>query len=186
MRRPRRTVRAAKAALTPADRPFGDRTFTHRLALRLAVMVNPNYGAHFHGDIMRMFKTLVQFTSLLSILALATPALADHHTVKIAKNETLGRYLTDAKGMTLYVFKKDSPGKSSCAGDCVTRWPLYFREDVGVAGDLKASDFGTITREDGQKQTTYKGLPLYYFAADKAPGDTKGQAVKDVWFAATP
>ena len=124
--------------------------------------------------------------ALTLTLALAAPARADHHVVKVAKSDQAGSHLTDAKGMTLYVFKKDSPGKSACAGPCVTRWPLYFREKVGASGSLKESDFGTIAREDGQKQTTYKGLPLYYFVDDKAPGDTKGQGFKDVWTVATP
>lgn len=88
--------------------------------------------------------------------------------------------------MTLYVFKKDSPEKSACAGDCVTKWPLYYRKKVGVSGNLEAVDFGTITREDAKKQTTYKDMPLYYFAADKAASDTNGQGVKEVWFVATP
>lgn len=135
---------------------------------------------------MRAFTAALRLASSLALLALAGTALADHHTVQVARNDKLGSYLTDAKGMTLYVFKKDSPGKSACAGDCVAKWPLYFREGVGVTGSLKASDFGTITREDGQKQTTYRGLPLYYFAADKAPGDTNGQGVKDVWAVAAP
>src|SRR5258708_30748334 len=45
----------------------------------------------------------------------------------------------------------------------ITRWPVpwvllfYDQEKVGVTGDLKASDFASITREDGKKQTTYKG-----------------------------
>jgi len=55
-----------------------------------------------------------------------------------------------------------------------------------VTASLKADDFATITREDGQKQTTYKGLPLYYFAGDKAASDANGQGVRDVWFVATP
>ncbi|HEX7488677.1 MAG TPA: hypothetical protein VF341_07215 [Anaeromyxobacteraceae bacterium] len=113
-------------------------------------------------------------------------ARADHHVVKVATSEKLGSYLTDAKGMTLYTFKKDTAGKSACAGDCVTKWPLYYREQVGVSGKLQAADFATITREDGQKQTTYKGLPLYYFAGDKAATETKGQGLKDVWYVAAP
>ena len=106
--------------------------------------------------------------------------------VKVASKKEVGSYLTDAKGMTLYVFKKDSPGKSACAGDCLVRWPIYFREKVAASGGPKESDFATITREDGQKQTTYKGLPLYYFAGDKAAADTNGQGVKDVWVVASP
>lgn len=132
-------------------------------------------------------RNTIRFVSVVGLsLALAGVALADHHAVKIAKSDKVGSYLTDAKGMALYIFKKDSPGRSACAGPCAAAWPLYFREKVGVTANLKEADFGTITREDGQKQTAYKGMPLYYHAADKGPGDTAGQGVKDVWFVATP
>lgn len=134
---------------------------------------------------MSLSKPLRLAAAVLSLLA-APAALADHHAVKVAKKDGAGSYLTDAKGMALYVFRKDAPGKSACAGDCVARWPLYHAEKVEPAGGPKGSDFAVITRDDGQKQTTYKGLPLYYFAGDKAPGDTKGQGVKDVWYLAQP
>jgi predicted lipoprotein with Yx(FWY)xxD motif len=129
---------------------------------------------------------LLKAVSMVVALAFAGTAWADHHAVKVAKSDKVGNYLTDTKGMALYTFKKDSKDKSACAGDCVTRWPLYYREKVATTGDLKATDFGTITREDGQKQTTYKGMPLYYFAGDKAAGDTTGQGVKEVWDLAKP
>ena len=109
----------------------------------------------------------------LSVILVASARAADG-TVKVAKSGKLGAYLTDGKGMALYVFKKDSPGKSACAGDCVTKWPPFQAEKVTASGGVKESDFATITREDGQKQTTYKGMPLYYFAGDKAPADANG------------
>jgi predicted lipoprotein with Yx(FWY)xxD motif len=119
-------------------------------------------------------------------VTLAGAVRADHHVVKVATKEKVGSHLTDAKGGSLYTFKKDSPGKSACTGECVAKWPLYFREKVAVSGNLEESDFGTLTREDGQKQTTYKGMPLYYFVADKAPGDTAGHGVREVWYLAKP
>jgi predicted lipoprotein with Yx(FWY)xxD motif len=30
-------------------------------------------------------------------------------------------------------------------------------------------------------QSAYKGHPLYFFAGDAAPGDTKGRGVNNVW-----
>ena len=120
------------------------------------------------------------------LMALAGVALADHHAIKVSEKDGVGKFFTDTRGMTLYIFKKDSPGKSACAGPCVEKWPLYFREKVAVPDGVKAGDFGTITREDGKRQTTYKGWPLYYFAGDKAPKDVLGQGAGNVWFVANP
>jgi predicted lipoprotein with Yx(FWY)xxD motif len=123
--------------------------------------------------------------AVLALLA-ASAARADDPAVKVARKEGVGSYLTDEGGKALYVFKKDGPGKSACAATCATSWPIFYREKVAPTGGPKASDFGTITRDDGQKQTTYKGLPLYYFAGDQAPSDTKGQGVMSLWTVAAP
>ena len=134
---------------------------------------------------MRKRAVLYAMCAVLS-LVFAGAASADHHAIKLSEKDGVGKFLTDAKGMTLYIFKKDSPGKSACAGPCVEKWPLYFREKVAVPDGVMAGDFGTITREDGKRQTTYKGWPLYYFAGDKAPGDVLGQGIGNVWFVANP
>ena len=134
---------------------------------------------------MRKKAALYAMYAVLS-LALAGVALAANDAIKLSEKEGVGKFLADSKGMTLYIFKKDSPGKSVCTGQCVVKWPLYFREKVSVPEPLKAGDFGTIEREDGKRQTTYKGWPLYYYAGDKAPGDVLGQGVGNVWFVANP
>ena len=133
---------------------------------------------------MRTIQRLASLTATAVLLVAAGPALADHHAVKVSKKS--GGFLTDTKGMALYTFKHDMPGVSHCEGPCVDKWPIYYREAVEPKDGLKATDFGTITRSDGKKQTTYRGMPLYYFAGDKAPGDTAGQGVKDVWYLAVP
>jgi predicted lipoprotein with Yx(FWY)xxD motif len=135
-----------------------------------------------------MKRVLMALVAVLVVGAFMTAgiAFAEHHAVKVAKKDGIGSYLTDIKGMTLYTFKKDSAGKSACEGPCVEKWPLYFQETVGPKDGLNAADFGTITRADGKKQTTYKGMPLYYFFKDAKPGDTTGQGVNDVWSVATP
>ena len=48
----------------------------------------------------------------------------------------------------------------------------------GVNGNL----LDVLVRTDGTRQVMYNGMPLYYFAADANPGDTKGQGVGKVWF----
>jgi predicted lipoprotein with Yx(FWY)xxD motif len=127
---------------------------------------------------------LVAVAALVAAVTFGNPARGD--TLKVARSEKAGAYLTDGKGMTLYTFKKDTPGKSVCAAECVTAWPLYYGEKISAPAELKPGDFGSITREDGKKQTTYKGLPLYYFFKDEKPGDTNGHGVKEVWFVAAP
>ena len=134
---------------------------------------------------MRKRAALYVMCAVLS-LVFAGVASADHHAIKLSAKDGVGKFFTDAKGMTLYIFKKDSPGKSACSGPCVEKWPLYFREKVSVPAGVTAGDFGTITREDGKKQTTYKGWPLYYFAGDKKAGDVTGQGMGNVWFVANP
>lgn len=124
--------------------------------------------------------------AVFAFLMLGGQAFAMDHAVQAMNKEGVGHYLTDAKGMTLYWFKKDSPGKSACAGPCVEKWPIYFRETVKAGGGLKDEEFGTITREDGKKQSTFRGYPLYYWVGDKAKGDTAGQGFKDVWHVIDP
>lgn len=108
-------------------------------------------------------------------------ALAD--SLQLLENEKAGEYLVDSQGRALYYFKKDEAGKSNCSGDCLANWPAFTQEDFAVPEGFDKKDFDTITREDnGKKQVTYKGFPLYYFAKDQQEGDVNGQGVKDVWF----
>jgi predicted lipoprotein with Yx(FWY)xxD motif len=106
----------------------------------------------------------------------------DKYKLQVLKSDEIGKYLADASGMTLYYFLKDEPGVSNCTDECSEIWPPFFAENIKTSKGFKESDFGMITREDGQKQTTYKGHPLYYFAKDQEAGDTNGQGVKNVWF----
>ena len=131
-------------------------------------------------------KSPVGLIAIFAFLAMAGAAPAMDHAVKKTTKAGVGSYLVDAKGMTLYWFKKDSPGKSACAGPCVERWPVYYREKVAAGEGTKEGDFGTITREDGKKQTTFRGYPLYYWVGDKAKGDTAGQGVNGVWYVIDP
>ena len=41
-----------------------------------------------------------------------------------------------------------------------------------------------VERKDGTKQWAYDGKPLYLWKDDKAPGDTTGDGVGEVWHTA--
>lgn len=135
---------------------------------------------------MRALNILIKTVMSGAVASLMLVSLAAAATVEIKAKDGIGNYLTDEKGMTLYLFKKDTPGKSACAGPCVDKWPLFAAEIVTVPEGLIAADFAVITRDDGKKQTTYKGLPLYYFFKDVKPGDTVGQGVNTVWYVVAP
>lgn len=108
-------------------------------------------------------------------------------TVNLGKNDKLGSFLVDAKGMTLYLLTKDSPNTSSCYDKCATNWPPLLSTGTPIAGDgVDAAKFGTTTRTDGSVQVTYNGWPLYHYKGDSAPGDTAGEGVGSVWFAVSP
>jgi len=92
--------------------------------------------------------------------------------------------LTNAEGMTLYVFDKDAAGsgKSACNGECASNWPPL----MVMAGDKADGDYSIVVRDDGSRQWAYKGKPLYRWARDQKPGDATGDGMKNVWHAAKP
>jgi predicted lipoprotein with Yx(FWY)xxD motif len=117
-----------------------------------------------------------------AILALMIAGYAAAQNMPSAVKVTGGN-LTDAKGMTLYTFDNDKePDKSACAGNCLNNWPVLKAE----AADKNIGDWKVITRDDGSKQWSYKGKPLYYFAMDKAAGDKAGDGRGMVWHIAKP
>ena len=92
--------------------------------------------------------------------------------------------LTSSYGKTLYTFDKDQAGsgRSECVSTCADNWPpVYVESGIKLSGD-----FSSINRNDGQKQLTYKGKPLYFFVKDKNPGDKVGDGVNNVWLVVTP
>ena len=100
----------------------------------------------------------------LAVLTIATTIMTMTTTISWAENaptktgdSSKGKVLTDDKGMTLYVFDKDSGGKSACNGPCAGNWPPL----KATASSSSAGDYAVITRDNGSKQWAYKGRPLY-------------------------
>jgi predicted lipoprotein with Yx(FWY)xxD motif len=133
-------------------------------------------------------KLLFVFCSISILISLmacssapASPSVAQY-TIKISINPGVGLVLVDSNGMTLYYFTKDVIGKSNAAGAILQSWPIFNAGSFIVDASLNPQDFATITRDDGQKQTTYQGWPLYYYSKDKVPGDVLGEGVAGMWF----
>ncbi|MGI9279409.1 MAG: hypothetical protein ACR2PX_07240 [Endozoicomonas sp.] len=111
-------------------------------------------------------------------------ARVDDVTVKLY-NSGQKRFLVDSQNRTLYTFDKDQQNKSNCYGDCAVQWPpAYVNADLTKGGinNIKASGgFSIVKRNDDSYQWAYQGQPLYRWFKDKAPGETTGDGVKNVW-----
>ncbi len=109
-------------------------------------------------------------------------------TVYAQELPKVGNVLVGPKGMTLYMFTKDTPDKIACTGDCLKNWPALTVKsaDEIVPGLNLPGKWNTVKRDDGSLQVTYNGSPLYYFAKDKAIGDANGENVGKVWFTVAP
>jgi len=117
----------------------------------------------------------------------ASPATSAAGDLAVA-DTALGKILVDSKGLTVYYFTKDKAGSgtSVCSGDCLVAWPSVVATSDPPTGEGVTAKLGTITRDDGTKQVTVDGLPVYEFQKDKAPGDVTGQGVGKVWYVVAP
>jgi predicted lipoprotein with Yx(FWY)xxD motif len=120
--------------------------------------------------------------TIAAALTAATAAFAQMAPTKTG-DSAKGKVLTNDKGMTLYVFDKDSPGKSACNGPCATNWPPL----MAGGGAMAMGDYTIVTRNDGSKQWAYKGRALYNWKNDKKPGDITGDGfLNGAWHIAQP
>jgi len=120
-----------------------------------------------------LFPSLILAAAISGCAALSAPARP-----AMAKDGVL----TDASGMTLYTFDRDGGGKSACNDKCAVNWPALHAQ----ASDQPHGDFGIITRDDGSRQWSYKGKPLYRWLKDQKQGDRTGDGVNQVWHLARP
>ena len=143
----------------------------------------------------RSTKHLVGIALVVAIGAAASavtsPALAAEPkktlSLTIASSK-LGSIMVDGDGYTIYMFKPDARNVSNCEGQCLTAWPPVMLgkaetlANVATSADLRRSLLGVAMREDGSRQVTYDGRPLYWWFQDTKAGDLKGQSVNNVWW----
>lgn len=114
----------------------------------------------------------------------AAPGVA---VLNIATNAKLGKILVNGAGITLYQFKLDTPGVTTCLSTCGATWPPLISKETPVLAspDIKGK-VGIITRPDGTQQVTYNDLPIYTFTLDNRPGDASGNGYGGIWSVVTP
>lgn len=116
----------------------------------------------------------------VAAVTLATSAFAAEPAKTMRTDK--GDALVDVTGMTLYVFDKDTAGKSACSGPCAVNWPPLMAKPEDVA----VGEWTIIMRDDGTKQWAYKNKPLYKWSKDMKSGEATGDGVNGVWHIAKP
>ena len=114
-------------------------------------------------------------------IMLSKAQLIGHDGKNYTSNYTEGTektlYFTDARGLTLYIFKNDKKNKNVFTKSDFSNnnvWPVYEQDKIVVPSYLDKALFASID-VSGKKQLTYKGWPLYYFGQDnKVMGSNKG------------
>ncbi|WP_433211830.1 hypothetical protein ACQP00_51260 [Dactylosporangium sp. CS-047395] len=132
---------------------------------------------------------LVEVGAGSSLAPVATPPAAPLTTeLKAASIPKMGKVVTDQEGWVLYRFDKDTakPPKSNCADKCAQVWPPALTDGNPNLTGVDPSVVGTVTRDDGSRQITLAGWPVYRYIGDPKPGAWKGQNVGGVWFVVAP
>ena len=108
-------------------------------------------------------------------------------TINVASDPSLGQFLVDGKGMTLYIYTRDTADKSNCNADCLVAWPPLLTQGNPILGPgTDDSKIGSTLLADGTRIVTYNHMPLYYYIQDTKPGDITGQGVGGVWYVIDP
>jgi len=103
----------------------------------------------------------------------------------------LGVLVTDGDGRPIYRFDRDGhqPPSTTCTGSCATTWPpvLIGNQPPDLEG-VNAALVGSIVRpDDGQRQLTLAGWPLYRHTGDDGSlTSTYGNGTDNAWFVVAP
>ena len=130
-------------------------------------------------------STVVVFTTA-PVATTSPETVPPFETVSVAvESGSVGDYLVDDSGRSLYLFALDDERTSTCVDACAERWPPLLGDPTAGPG-VDQSLLGNAERANGAIQVTYGGHPLYYYTGDGGPGDIEGQGFNDVWFLVSP
>ena len=100
--------------------------------------------------------------------------ILQNEEIAVASGILVGGVDSSKPYFTVYLFDNDSDSLSTCYGGCANAWPPVYVTDESASGIL---GLGTIERNDGSKQATFDGMPLYFWSGDQQIGDRLGEAV---------
>ncbi|GGK76337.1 hypothetical protein [Mangrovihabitans endophyticus] len=131
------------------------------------------------------FKPSGEANKDLIAAVVAEPASPDRTETLTAKKTDDGAIIVDDDGATVYRNDNDStdPPASKCDDVCATLWQPVVAKTGGKV-KLKGIDRDRVwwmSRDDGTKQVTLDGSPLYRNVADKSTGTVIASAAEQGW-----
>ena len=110
--------------------------------------------------------------TVVTLAGLAAAPAAEASGTKIsAHGSDFGQIIWGPKRQVVYMFENDGPKKPRCYGACAKAWPPVLTKGRPAAGRGVDSELlGTAKRRNGDRQVTYDGKPLYYYAHE-GPGE---------------
>jgi predicted lipoprotein with Yx(FWY)xxD motif len=153
----------------------------------LAAMLHEDHGVvgvlEFPGPDVPVMVNGQMITPLFNITNLSSADVV----INLSDTDPSAAHLVNADGFTLYFSLQDKTGKSNCTGDCLTLWrPVFATGKIVTGSGVPAGKLGVIILDDGRRQVTYAGAPLYSYAKDNKAGDVNGNGLDGVWFVVTP
>ncbi|MGZ3695730.1 MAG: COG4315 family predicted lipoprotein [Bdellovibrionota bacterium] len=124
---------------------------------------------------MKLLLTIVLLASAMGTLARAEDTANPTPVTTVVVGDK--KILADRNGLTAYVFDVDALDLSKCYDSCAKFWPAILLK----AGEKTAAPYGETARKDGSRQITLNHRPIYRFANDSAPRETKGDGLQGVW-----
>ena len=125
---------------------------------------------------MKSRTTICALVVVGTLAGCTTPTLTSQGAGE-TRQTSAGTVLVDSRGMTVYTYDEDEPGKSNCTGMCAVFWPPV----EAAEGASASGQFTLIRRENGADQWAYDEMPLYGYFGDAEPGDVSGDGVDGVW-----
>jgi len=107
---------------------------------------------------------------------------ADRPRALLAVSDAQPPHLTDDAGQAVYTLAGNRQGER-CDAACEEAWPPVVAQDAQPAAGpgVPQGAIATMPRADGGHHATYRGEPLYRYAADQGAGRTAGDGVEDQW-----
>ena len=107
-------------------------------------------------------------------------------TLTVVKTK-YGPVVANNRGQVLYDYADDTATTSACnAPWCLVDWPPLQVSGTPTAPPSISGPIAMIDGAGGTRQVTLGGHPLYTFAGDLHPGDTRGQGIGSDWYLVSP